>query len=256
VSLFGSNLSEVNSRLLENLKKTKAVFPEETKRIEWGLALMRDLTQITKEASKEYPTKPNLPANHDLFARNRQLLLNAYVSLLFSCYGTQFVILRTVLENDNLMRLFNKEPQYAFEWLPEKLQERFTKETKEKYGKTGKHDQTYFPSLVRKNVFEGINKAKVRSDIKKFYDQLCNYTHPNFVGWRELTFKKGDAEFVMNMPCFSSENTETAIGVTFFLMQASFKAFAETFRGYLADFAYQLTEWQDNFNKLILKFKD
>src|SRR3990170_1588522 len=118
MTLFGSSLTEVESRLFENLKKTKAIFPEETRRIEWGLSLMRDLTQIAKEASKEYPRKPNLYVNHDLFARNRQLLLNAYVCLLFSSYGTQFVILRTVLENSNLMRLFNKKPQCAFEWLP------------------------------------------------------------------------------------------------------------------------------------------
>jgi hypothetical protein len=70
MSLFGSNLTEVENCLFENLKKTKAVFPEETQRIEWGLALMRDLTLITKEASKDYPNRPNLYANHYLFARN------------------------------------------------------------------------------------------------------------------------------------------------------------------------------------------
>ena len=256
LALFGSNLTIVESRLFENLKETKVVFPEETQRIEWGLALMRDLTQITKEASKDYPKKPNLFANHNLFARNRQLLLNAYVCLLFSSYGTQFVILRTVLENNNLMRLFNKNPQYAYEWLPKNLQKRFTEETQLKYGKSGKHDQTYFPSPVRNYVFGDIGKAKVKSDIKKFYDQLCNYTHPNFLGWQELVSKKGDTEFVLNMPWFSSVNSEIATGVTLFLMQGSFKAFVETFRGYLVGFAYQLQEWQDNFNKLMLKYKD
>ena len=126
--LFGAELSDIESRILENAKKNKAVFPDEIKQIEAGLTLIRNLTQITKEASKEYPDKPNYSTNHELFARNRQLLLNAYVSLLFSSYGTQFVILRTVLENNNLMRLFNKNPQYAFEWLPVNLQKRFTKQ--------------------------------------------------------------------------------------------------------------------------------
>ena len=141
MSLFGSDITEVENRLFENMKKTKAVFPEEIRRIEWGLALMRDLTQITKDAIKDYQTKPNLFTNHNLYSRNRQLLLNAYFCLLSSSYGTEFVILRTVLENNNLMRLFNKSPQYAFEWLSEDVQKRFPKETQIKYGKSGKHDK-------------------------------------------------------------------------------------------------------------------
>jgi hypothetical protein len=189
MALFGSNLAEVDSRLFENLKKTKAVFPEETQRIEWGLDLMRNLTQITKEASKDYPTRPNLYANHNLFARNRQLLVNAYVCLLFSSYGTQFVIARK----------------------------------------------------------QHIEHKRV---------QLCNYTHPNFVGWQELMGEKGEGEFILNIPAFSTTNSETGIGVTLFLMQVSFKSFVETFKGYLARFAYQLEEWQDNFNRLIPRFQD
>jgi hypothetical protein len=256
MALFGSNLAEVDSRLFENLKKTKAVFPEETQRIEWGLDLMRNLTQITKEASKDYPTRPNLYANHNLFARNRQLLVNAYVCLLFSSYGTQFVILRTVLENNNLMRLFNKNPKYAFEWLPINRQKRFTKETQLKYGKSGKHDETFDPFPVTNLLYDTMGKAKVKKDINKFYGQLCNYTHPNFVGWQELMGEKGEGEFILNIPSFSTTNSETGIGVTLFLMQVSFKSFVETFKGYLARFAYQLEEWQDNFNRLIPRFQD
>lgn len=75
--LFGRKLAEVESRLFDNLKKTKNAFPEETNQLEVGLALMKDLTQITGEAVKEYPKKPNLFTNHNLFARDRQLLLNA-----------------------------------------------------------------------------------------------------------------------------------------------------------------------------------
>jgi hypothetical protein len=68
------------------LKKTKAVFPEETVQLEIGLELMRNLTKVSHEAVNEYPLKPNLYTNHNLFSRNRQLLLNAYTSLLFSSY--------------------------------------------------------------------------------------------------------------------------------------------------------------------------
>lgn len=253
--LFGSNLTEVENRLFENLKKTKAVFPEETQHLEVGLALMRDLTQITKEAIKEYPRKPNLFTNHNLFARNRQLLLNAYVSLLFSSYGTQFVILRTVLENNNLMRLFNKNPQYSFEWLSKEIQDRFPPETRSKYGKSGKHDREFKPTFVRENVFDVLGKEKVRSDIKVFYDQLCNYTHPNFLGWREIIIKQPKGiEIILNMPRFQETTADSAVGIALFLTQATFKSFVDTFAGNLADFAHQLGEWQEKNRKLLLKY--
>jgi hypothetical protein len=256
VTLFGSKLTEVESRLFENIRNTKTVFPEETRRIEMGLALMRDITRITNDAIKDYQTKPNLFANHNLFARNRQLLLNAYFCLLSSSYGTQFVILRTVLENDNLMRLFNKNPQYAFEWLSKDMQGRFPEETKLKYGKSGKHDITYHARFVRKHVFDEIGKEKVRSDIKEFYSDLCNYTHPNFRGWRELAGNLGEVEIILNMPHFQDKNAETAIGITLYLMQVSFKAFVETFRDYLSGFSNQLKEWQDTYNKLIFRYNE
>jgi hypothetical protein len=251
--LFGAKLSDIEYRLLENVRKNKAVFPDEIQQIETGSTLIRDLTEITKETSKGYPEKPNYSTNHELFARNRQLLLNAYVSLLFSSYGTQFVILRTVLENNNLMRLFNKNPQYAFEWLPVNLQKRFTAEMQSKYGKSGKHDRTYYPSFVRKLVFDTVEKEKVRDDIKKFYDQLCDYTHPNYAGWKELVVQKQDGERILNVPCFSLVESDTAIGVYLFSMQTTFKAFVETFRGYLAGFAIQLKTWQERNTELLLR---
>jgi len=254
--LFGSKLSEVESRLLDNVKKTKSVFPEETQEIEFGLALMRDLTQITQDAVKEYRIKPNLYANHNLFARNRQLLLNAYFCLLSSSYGTQFVILRTVLENNNLMRLFNKNPQFAFEWLPKEKQKRFSKETQLKYGKSGETNRNFEPWWVRDQVFNETEKEKVRSDIKKFYHQLCNYTHPNFLGWQELVGQRGESEIILNMPLFIWKNTDRAIGITLYLMQLSFKTFVETFKDYVGGFVDQLKEWQDSYNRLIVRYVD
>lgn len=251
--LFGAKLSNIESRLLENAKKNKAVFPEEIKQIETGLTLIRDLTKITKEASKEYPEKPNYSTNHELFARNRQLLLNAYVSLLFSSYGTHFVILRTVLENNNLMRLFNKNPQYAFEWLPVNLQKRFTAKVQLKYGESGKHDRTYHATFVRDRVFDTVQKEKVKSDIKKFYKQLCDYTHPNYAGWKELVVQKENSEGILNVPCFSLVESNTATGVHLFMMQITLKAFVETFRGYIAEFAIQLKTWQEKNRELLLR---
>jgi hypothetical protein len=48
MSLFGSNLQGIESRLFDNLNKTKAVFPDETSHLEVGLELMRNLTKVTK----------------------------------------------------------------------------------------------------------------------------------------------------------------------------------------------------------------
>lgn len=260
--LFGLKLSEIETRLLENIKKTKSVFPEETQRIEFGLALMRDITQITQDAVNDYKTKPNMYANHNLFARNRQLLVNAYFCLLTSSYGTQYVILRTVLENNNLMRSFNKNPQCAFEWLSREKQKEFPKETQLKYGKScqsieGKDFNRIFkPWQVRKHVFNEIEKEKVRSGIKEFYEELSNYIHPNFKGWKELVGRRGETEIILKMPRFLPKNADKAIGIMLYLTQMSFKTFVETFKGYLCGYALRLKEWQDNYNKLIVSYID
>lgn len=253
--LFGLKLSEVESRLFRNIKKTKSIFPEETQRIEFGLALMRDLTEVTQNAVNDYKTKPDLFASHNLFARNRQLLLNAYFCLLSSSYGTQFVVLRVVLENNFLMRLFERNPQFAFEWLSKEVQNRFPKETQLKYGKTGLFNRKFKVDL-RKRIFRDIAKKKVRSEISSFHKQLHNYVHPNFEGWQELVGKTGQHEIILNMPRFILPIAEKSIGINLYLMQLSFKAFYEAFKDYLLPFALQLKEWQDDYNRLISKYTD
>jgi len=254
--LLGKVLSKVESRLFDNIEKTKSIFPDETQRIAFGLALMRDLTQVSRDAVNDYKTRPNLFANHNLFARNRQLLLNAYFCLLCSSYGTEFVILRTVLENNNLMRLFNINPQYAFEWLPKEKQKRFSKETQLKYDKSNISNRTFKPPFVRKHIFNEVGKKKVRIEIAKFHDQLSNYTHPNFLGWQELVGQREEGEIMLNMPRFLWKNAETAMGITLYVMQLSFKTFVETYKNYVGGFADHLKEWQENYNKLIVRYKD
>jgi len=250
--LFSATLSEVDKRLIDNLKTTKSVFPEEIAQIESGLALMFKLTTISKDVCKEYPSNPNLFTNHNLFARNRQLLLHAYISLLSASYGTEFVILRTVLENNNLMRLFNKNPENAFVWLSTEVQKRFTTETQAAYGKSGKHDEHFGPFPVVGKVFDNSEKDKVKHDWGRLYGQLCNYTHPNFMGWQELVQQKGEVEMIQRLPSFSPTNGETSVGLLLFIMQLTFKSYVETFRGHLLGFALELHSWQQQ-NKKILK---
>ncbi|MGD8505471.1 MAG: hypothetical protein PVF15_02265 [Candidatus Bathyarchaeota archaeon] len=254
--LFGSQLSELESRLLDNMTKTRSVFPKEIQTIELGLALMSNVTTVTKEAVKDYENKPNLVANHNLFARNRQLLLNAYVCALNSSYGTQFVIARTVLENNDLMRFFNRYPKHAFEWLSEEVQSRFSRDVQLRYGKSKKKNETFKPTAVRNRVFKETGKGRVKREIKEFYDQLCNYTHPNYLGWRELIGKHGEVEIILRKPRFILSNSDKSIGITLYLMQLSFKTFVETFKKYLKDFTTDLKVWQESYNKLIFRYVD
>ena len=178
MQLFGNKLSDVEFRLIKNAEKNRAFFPEEILQIESGLSLIRELTIITKEASKEYANRPSYSANHELFARNRQLLLSAYVSLLFSAYGTNFVILRTVLENNNLMRMFNKNPKFAFWWFPSDIQKRFSKEVQTKFRRPViKERQIYKPGFVRKKIFETYLKAMLNQNYPK-----VKYNNPD--SWR------------------------------------------------------------------------
>jgi hypothetical protein len=58
------------------------------------------------------------------------------------------------------------------------------------------------------------------------------------------------------MPRFLLNNTEKAVGITLYLTQLSLKTFVETFKDYVGGFADQLKEWQDSYNKLIVKYKD
>lgn len=251
--LFSTILADLDNRLCNNLKTTKGVFPEETRVIEHGLDLMYKISSISQEACKEYLDNPNFYANHNLFARNRQLLLQAYLSCLSASYGTEFVILRTVLENNNLMRLFNKEPQKAYDWLPEELQKRFSPNTQAKYGSSGMHDETYDPYPVVGSIFNSQDQRIVKKDVSKLYGQLCNYSHPNFAGWQELISQQGEVELIQKLPVFSPFNAETSVGLMLFTMQLTFKSYVETFKNRLFAYSTELFTWQNDNKKLLTK---
>lgn len=255
--LFSRHLSEIESRLIENINKTKAVFKDEIKVIEDGLVLMRNLTRVSAKAVTDYKREPNLFTNHNLFARNRELLLNSYFCILSSSYGTQNVILRTVIENNHLMRLFNKKPHYAYEWLPPDKQKRFSEKIQLKYGKSKKSLRTFKPLKVRDETYE--ESKKLKEDFRKFYDTLCNYTHPNYLGWQELVYRSDDKEFILNVPRFVPEITDRTIGLPVYLIKLSIKVFIETFRSYLVedvDLARRLDQWQNNANQIIFRHFD
>lgn len=251
--LFGSKLSEIENRLLSNVKKTKATFPNETQLLEVGLALMRDMAYETQDIVRDYEKNPSFLTNQNLFARNRELLLNAYFCMLSSSYGTEVVILRVALENAFIMRLFKKEPQFAFEWLSEEIQQQFSLGIKSKYGKSHISLRKIKADLL-KGIFRDVAKEKAKKDVKKFYDTLSNYSHPNFVGWRHLISANDGYGIIQDTPQFSPEYADKAIGMLLYFMQLSFKAFVETFRDFLQSFAPQLNEWQKNFEKIMARY--
>jgi hypothetical protein len=263
MNLFTFRLAKLEKCLMKNLKDTKIAFPIETQLIESGLALMWNLNHVTQEAIKDFGIKPNLYTNTNLFGRNRHLLLNGYFSMLCANYGTHFVISRTVLENNNLMRLFNKNPQLVFRWLPKRQSKKFPSEIREKYNeyykskRTTKSKDEFSPSWVIKNVFSTIDKKDVKKQLSRIYGQLCNYTHPNFLGWQELMGMQGKTEILLDLPTLVGANADEAIRMTLYLTQLSLKTFVETFRDYLNKHlfeTFELNEWQENCMKIMVKY--
>jgi hypothetical protein len=255
MTIFGFRLSRVENHICANIKKTTSAFPEEIALLEYGLDLMFKLTRNINEALKDRE-EPQLYANGNLFARNRQLLLNAYFCLRCSHYGTQFVILRTIMENNTLMRLFNLHPRYAYEWLPLTMQKQFSSRTQAKYGKSGKAAATFKFPWVRNMVFKKGGKEKIGERIGKIYRELCDYTHPNFRGWRELMGLQVEKEILLELPAFTPDNASELVGVTLYSMQMSFKTCVETFNEYLHGFVIDLNAFQRQFNKLMARYEE
>jgi hypothetical protein len=256
MKIFGEDLSKIESHLYKNIKYTKSVFPEETKLIEFGLALMWRFTDITNETVNIQKDKPNVVANQNLFGRNRQLLLNAYYCLLSSSYGTCAVLLRTVLENNNLMRLFNKEPKYAFIWFSKERRSKFPIKIQKQYDTDVKESELKLnPFPTMKELFSENPNKNVQKDYERMYGELCNYSHPNYWGWQELMADKGEKELLLETPEFVAHNAEIAIGLTLFYTQLSFKTFVETFKTHTMVFNDLLEKWIEGYNKFIHVYK-
>ncbi len=151
------------------------------------------------------------------------------------------------------MRLFNKTPEYSFDWLPEAIQKRFSLEAQTKYGKSGKHDETYEPFPVIGWVFDDKKRKKVKSDLHRLYGQLCNYSHPNFKGWQELIKQQRETEMIERLPAFSPIDGETSVGLLLVLMQLTFTSYFETFKINLIAFASDLDSWQQQNKKVLAK---
>jgi hypothetical protein len=107
---------------------------------------------------------------------------------------------------------------------------------------------------VLKEVHREEKQKKVKDATAKIYGQLCDYTHPNFLGWQELMGMQGSIEVLLELPIFVAENTDNSLKVMLYLMQFSIKTFVETFKTYLDGYAGQLNEWQERWNKIMPKY--
>jgi hypothetical protein len=92
-----------------------------------------------------------------------------------------------------------------------------------------------------------------QQDIYKIYGQLCDYTHPNFMGWQEIMGVQGANEVLLELPTFVGVNTDNSLKVMLYLMQYTFKTFVETFKPYLKDHAAKLSTWQESYSRIIPK---
>lgn len=250
--MLGSELSIIEKRILENSAKTKAVFPEETSLLEFGIKLMWDLTEVTFKAQKDFPKNPNLYANMNLFGRNRQLLTNAYHCMLSAFYGRQLANLRVVLENVNLMRLFNLDHRHAFEWLSSDKQKYFAAEVQQAYKGCASLKRFRAPDVLKEIFSDG--KQKKLNSIYKIHGQLCDYAHPNFSGWQEVMGTQGANDVLLDLPTFVDANTDNTLKLMLILMQYTLKTFYETFKPYLEDYRGRIDMWQERYTKIIPRY--
>jgi len=90
--------------------------------------------------------------------------------------------------------------------------------------------------------------------VYKIYGQLCDYTHPNFVGWQEVMGLKDKTEVLLEMPTFVGANSDNSLKLMLYLMQYTLKTFVETFNQYLRDYETRLSTWQENLGKVMSKY--
>jgi len=195
------------------MKRTEQIFPEEMRLILASTNLMRRITGVSKNATKEFSTDPVLPALMNLFARNRELVHFSTVCLLNGGYASAKVLARVGLENSLYMRLFRKKPELAKNWFsnPETFRIEWTQKK------------------IREELFS--KTPTLWKAYKEFYWVLCNYSHPSFKGWSEHIV--GDS--ILWHPVLNVDYASECIGLIFFILIQSFQQFAHAFKQWIPD---------------------
>jgi len=194
------------------VNRTWKVFPEEEKSLLASTNLMRRMTSISKAAVAEMKSQAALSAVMNLFARNRELVHFAIVCLMNGGYASTKVLSRAALENTLYMRLFNKKSDLAKKWFtnPEKFRENWT------------------PQRVRDELFE--KGTSLWNSYNQFYWILCNYSHPSFKGWGELTH---ETKGMLWCPVFNEDYADECLGLIFFLIAQTLMPFTVVFTKWL-----------------------
>ena len=202
---------------LRIVRRTEDVFPDETILIRASTNLMRRITKVSKDAINEISTNADLSAVMNLFARNRELIHFSTVCFMNGGYAPTKVLSRAALENTLCMRLFNRKPELAKEWFtnPDEFRQEWT------------------PQKIRDELFTG--GSSLWNSYNEFYWKLCDYSHPSFKGWSELTHERG----IPWCPLFNADYASECIGLVFFIIVQSLKQFAEAFKKW---FSPKLTE--------------
>ena len=184
------------------------------------LDVLSDLTRIMEPVMKDSPQNPKYWANFDLFARSRVLLRSSYLCLITGNYGSALCLLRSVLENNELMLFFHLEPQEVHEWSTQ------PNWWKEKENKVGKLRDRIFSILAEES-------DKVRRVFDDLYGEMSEYTHPRFRGWKELKVKEGKIIKILRHPKYDQNTIESLLRKMIFITYQTFRAFEVTYNEYL-----------------------
>ena len=220
MELFSRRLQRLEKNMKEVLKRTRFAFSDTIYGIEEVLDVLSDLTRIMEQVMKDSPQNPKYWANFDLFARSRVLLRSSYLCLITGNYGSVLCLLRSVLENNELMLFFHLEPQEVHEWSTQ------PNWWKEKENKVGQLRNRIFSILAKEN-----NKLKKVFD--DLYGEMSEYTHPRFRGWKELKIREGKIVKIPRFPTYNQNTIESLLRKMIFITYQALRAFEVTYTEYL-----------------------
>lgn len=206
-----SELKYLYARLDDNYMSTKADFAQEVCASERLIEYMRTILDGWDMDAPTLDSRPDLQTSVILFARNRQLFLSAYDLFMSGCYGSSLCLLRIMLENTNLMRLFQTNPKEAVSW-------------------TNGHLFDAHPTV--KAAHE--SKPKLGEKYYKLHAQLSNYVHPHTAGWNELFVPSSKGSGIQNMPTYRKAIAQEVWGILLLLGLRTVTEFVGVFKSNMA----------------------
>jgi len=202
-------------------KTIRVAFSDTTYGMEEVLDILSDLTKIMEQVMKDSPQNPDYwRANFDLFARSRVLLRSSYLCLITGNYGSALCLLRSVLENNELMLFFHLEPQEVSEW--------FTNPNwwREKENRV---------QQLRDRIFSILAKGdrKLKKVFDNLYGEISQYIHPRPRGWHELKIREGNIVRILRFPEYNQNVVESLLRKMIVITYQTVKVFEVVYATYL-----------------------